>query len=81
MYLNALLASLNARDKVRGALASEDGSANGGYQLPRIVGISGSGSRSTTAAIMTKPDSSTCLEKVILYYAHCFFPYSLLLFV
>ena len=76
MYLNALLASLNARDKVR--RPNEDSSTNGGYQLPRIVGINSSGSTSMTAAIMTKPDSSICLEKVILN-SYCFFLCSLFL--
>ena len=72
MYLNALLASLNSRDKVRDPRASEGGRANGGYQIPRIVGVDGSGPRSTVTTIMTKPDSSTSLEKVILYYARFF---------
>ena len=78
VYLNALLASLNARDRVRGP--SEFCSTNGGHQLQCVVGINSSGSTSMTAAVMTKPNLSTRLEKVILYYVHLF-PCSLLLSV
>ena len=77
MYLNSLLATLNARDKIRGFMSNTGNSRDIGYQLPQIIGTNGSGSKYISTTISTNPGSPArgsfgFVEKVIVFRAYTY---------
>lgn len=59
MYLNGLLASLNARDQFRKPVSDTEDSIDAGYQLSRI-GIHSSGSKAAPTHLVNVSLYCTC---------------------